>query len=81
MNTTTDALREELESAYWRYVEHVRPSIWNNPNAKLEAGRCLTMADPWHEYNTSAPKEGRGIGYWRDVASWIFSALTINGAA
>ena len=74
--------------ADWRDYQRdadARRSIWNSPSAREEAGRCLMCADPWREFNNSAPEECRAVGFWRDVASWIFSALTedysLGGAA
>lgn len=74
----TTPLREKLECEFWTYIENCRPSIWNNPTARLEAGRCLATAEPWREYDKSAPQEERGAGYWGEVAAWISSALTIE---
>jgi len=60
---------------YKRGADRMR-SMWNIPSAREEAGRCLLTDNPWREFDESAPLECRCVGYWRDVASWIFSALT-----
>ena len=58
-------LREDLQSQYRPYERRAdaRPSIWNTPSAREEAGRCLACAMPWQEYDASAPLDGRGTGY------------------
>jgi len=73
-------LSDDLQFQYQAYARRAdaRPSIWNTPSAREEAGRCLAYAMPWREYDASAPLDGRGTGYWSEVASWMFSALTEN---
>ena len=71
-------LSDDLRSQYQAYKlrADARPSIWNTPSAREEAGRCLAYANPWREFDASAPLHGRGTGYWAEVAKWMFSALT-----
>ena len=73
-NGPPNDLRQELMWAHNDYVRDYdrRPSIWNTPSAREEAGRHLSKLRPWESFYSVAVLN---CSYWQDVQALILQAI------